>query len=118
LPSVKALQCIKHDGADPYFHYRRDWCFPFREITLEVLKLTLRGIGFIGGSILAHVLSHKDRAAFQISALLRSEDKARKLQEQFGVKAVVGSTADTDKLTGLAAAADIVFDTVSRKCIS
>ena len=75
-------------------------------------------IGYIGGSILADLLLRKDRAAFHITALSRSEDKARKLEEQFGVNAVVGSTADTEKLASLAAAADIVFDTVSRKCCS
>ena len=49
---------------------------------------------------------------------MRDENKARKLEEQFRVKAVVGSTADTDKVASLAAAADVVFDTVSRKLIS
>ena len=43
---------------------------------------------------------------------MRSEDKARQLQDQFGVTAVVGSFADTDKLAELAAEADVVFATM------
>lgn len=43
---------------------------------------------------------------------MRNEEKARQLKDQFGVTAVVGSYADTDKLTELAAAADVVFATV------
>ena len=110
----------KHDGTDKHLHHWRDWCVSFRVTTgnPQAHFFFFSETGYIGGAILSRLLSRKDRATFQITALLRDEHKARKLEEQFGVKAVVGSTADTDKVSSLAAAADIVFDTVSGQFIS
>ncbi|KAI0822502.1 NAD-P-binding protein [Trametes gibbosa] len=65
--------------------------------------------GYIGGSVLERLLKHPDAANFNISALVRSADKAKVLETQFGVKAVVGSHADFDKLEALAKEADVVL---------
>jgi len=47
---------------------------------------------------------------FDITALVRSPEKAKKL-EAFGVHGVVGQTSETEKLQGLVSEADFVFST-------
>ncbi|KAH9856648.1 NAD-P-binding protein [Lenzites betulinus] len=65
--------------------------------------------GYIGGSILQRLLAHPNAKNFEISTLVRNADKAKKLESEFGVKVVVGSLADLDKLTSLAENAHVVF---------
>ncbi|KZT03270.1 NAD(P)-binding protein [Laetiporus sulphureus 93-53] len=64
--------------------------------------------GYISGTVLAHLLRHPDVGTFDITALVRSPEKARKL-EAFGVRSVVGSLDDFDKLEALSEQADVVF---------
>jgi len=64
--------------------------------------------GYIGGSVVAQLLEHPDASSFQITALVRSLEKAAKL-ESIGVKAVVGSFTELDKLEMLSSEADVVF---------
>ncbi len=71
-----------------------------------------RHIGYIGGSVLERLLKHPKAATFEITTLVRSAEKAKILREKFGVDAVVGSHADTDKLTALSEKADVVFSCV------
>lgn len=68
--------------------------------------------GYIGGSFLASLLDHSKLETFQITALLRNEEKARKLKS-IGIKTVIGSNQDYDLLTTLSSEADIVFACVS-----
>ena len=68
--------------------------------------------GYIGGTVLSRLLSHPSRDTFEITALVRSEDKAKKL-ETFGVKTVVGSFTDLPLVERLAENAHVVFSTVS-----
>jgi nucleoside-diphosphate-sugar epimerase len=70
-----------------------------------------RFLGYIGGSVLQRLLNHPKRESFEITALVRSADKA-KLLNTLGVKTVVASLSDLDRLTELAAASDIVIHTV------
>ncbi|KAJ3516694.1 hypothetical protein NLJ89_g966 [Agrocybe chaxingu] len=69
--------------------------------------------GYIGGSLLTRLLRHKNAASFHIAVLVRSEDKAKKLQP-FGVDTIIGSYTDKDLtfLTNASAKADIVFSLV------
>ncbi len=67
--------------------------------------------GYIGGAVLHRLLGFGSSATFNITALVRNEQKARDL-EPFGVHSVVGSLDDTDLLTKLAKDADIVIECV------
>ncbi|KAI0789836.1 hypothetical protein C8Q75DRAFT_762663 [Abortiporus biennis] len=71
--------------------------------------LFLGSTGYLGGSILARLLIHPRVQEFEITALVRSPEKASVLQSKFGVKTVVGSNADLDKLENLSAQSHIVF---------
>lgn len=68
--------------------------------------------GYIGGSVLNRLIQHPEASATEITALVRSEEKATKL-EQFGVKTVLGSLDDASKLEDLVSQTDVVFQTVS-----
>ncbi|KAJ7596376.1 hypothetical protein C8J56DRAFT_1011215 [Mycena floridula] len=65
--------------------------------------------GYIGGSVLSILLEHKNRAQFDITAFVRSEDKAAKLKSATGVNVVVGSHQDLELVEDLASKADVVF---------
>jgi nucleoside-diphosphate-sugar epimerase len=62
--------------------------------------------GYIGGSILAELL--KDER-FKVSALVRSEEKAKLLQE-VGVTPIIGTLDDAEIITKNTAAADLVIE--------
>ncbi|GJE88579.1 nucleoside-diphosphate-sugar epimerase-like protein [Phanerochaete sordida] len=64
--------------------------------------------GYIGGTVLCRLLAHSSANVFDITALIRSEDKA-KGYESFGVKPVVGSWTDLALVERLAEQAHIVF---------
>lgn len=65
--------------------------------------------GYIGGAVLQRLLQD---GTFEITALVRNADKAKKLNE-LGIKTVVGSLDDAEKIVAASAAADIVFNTAS-----
>ncbi|OBZ72502.1 Uncharacterized protein C2A9.02 [Grifola frondosa] len=65
--------------------------------------------GYIGGAVLERLLAHPSVGTFDITALVRSPEKA-KLLETFGVKPVVGSLTELDKLAALAEQAHVVFE--------
>ncbi|KAH9168825.1 hypothetical protein EDB89DRAFT_2202042 [Lactarius sanguifluus] len=58
--------------------------------------------GYIGGSVLQRLLDHPKHDIFEITALVRSVDKAKMLNA-LGVNTAVASLSDLDKLTELAA---------------
>ncbi|TFK56012.1 NAD(P)-binding protein [Heliocybe sulcata] len=64
--------------------------------------------GYIGGTILQRLLSHPKADTFVINALTRDLNKAAQLSS-LGVKTVIGSHSDLDKLEDSAAEADIVI---------
>ncbi|KAI0671416.1 NAD-P-binding protein [Trametes maxima] len=67
--------------------------------TAKVSIFITGATGYIGGSILQRLLQHPN---FEITALIRNTDKAKQLETQFGVKSVVGSLQDLDKLSSAA----------------
>ncbi|KAG6918636.1 hypothetical protein DXG01_012755 [Tephrocybe rancida] len=64
--------------------------------------------GYIGGSVLARLLSHKLSDTFGITILVRDAIKAKEFRA-LGVKAVVGSNADLALIQQLAADVDVAF---------
>jgi len=66
--------------------------------------------GYIGGSVLSRFLKHPNAASFNITTLVRSSEKAKKL-ETFGVFPVVGSHSDVALVEKLSAKADVVIAT-------
>ncbi|TFK78738.1 hypothetical protein K466DRAFT_58712, partial [Polyporus arcularius HHB13444] len=67
--------------------------------------------GYIGGAVLQLILQHAQASTFAITALVRDAAKAQLLESKFGVRTVVGSLQDLDKLTELAENAHIVVHT-------
>lgn len=61
--------------------------------------------------MLSRLLSHPNKDTFEITALVRSEEKAKKL-ESFGVKTVIGSYEDMALVERLAEDAHVVFSCV------
>ncbi|KAJ7581520.1 hypothetical protein C8J56DRAFT_1168984 [Mycena floridula] len=77
---------------------------------MSTTRIFLTGAtGYIGGSVLSLLLEHKNRAQFDITTLVRAEDKAEKLRSATGIKVVVGSHQDLELVEDLASKADVVF---------
>ncbi|KZV69667.1 NAD(P)-binding protein [Peniophora sp. CONT] len=68
----------------------------------------LGATGYIGGAILQRLLDVPD--AWDITALVRNEEKAKKLNT-FGVKTIIGSLDDSNRIQQAAADADIIIHT-------
>ncbi len=68
--------------------------------------------GYIGGAVLERLLKHPSASTFDITALVRNEDKARILESKFPVKVVRGTHQDFDKLEALAENAHVVYHCV------
>ena len=68
-------------------------------------------LGYLGGSVLSRLLAHPSRDTFEITAIVRSAEKAKKLEE-FGVKTVVGSLKDAALVEQLSENAHIIFSIV------
>ncbi|KAI0789841.1 NAD(P)-binding protein [Abortiporus biennis] len=69
--------------------------------------------GYIGGSILARLLAPQYKQDLDISALLRSNNKAGIFQSKFGVHPVIGSLDDEEILAQAASQAHIVINTAN-----
>ncbi|KAI9061105.1 NAD-P-binding protein [Trametes sanguinea] len=76
----------------------------------KVSILLTGATGYIGASILQALLRRPDAKTFEISTLVRDPAKA-KVIEELGVKTVVGSFTDQDKLSALAEDAHVVIHT-------
>ncbi|RXW21741.1 hypothetical protein EST38_g4132 [Candolleomyces aberdarensis] len=75
------------------------------------MKILFTGAtGYIGGSVLAKLLENPRIPTFNITAIVRSEEKAEKLRS-LNVNAVVGSLSDQAFLERLASESDIVIST-------
>ena len=70
----------------------------------------LGATGYIGGSVLQHMLETPGN--WSITALVRNSEKAEKLNV-FGVKTVLGTLDDFDKIQKASADAEIVLHFVS-----
>lgn len=75
--------------------------------------------GYIGGAVYTHLSKYTDFPEYEVTALVRSAEKA-KLLESLGINAVIGAHDDETLMESLAAETDIVIATVSRTsdCIS
>lgn len=69
--------------------------------------------GYIGGAVLSHLLKHQSRGTFDITVLVRSASKAKILESKFGVKTVLGTHQELDKVEGLVEHAHIIFHLVT-----
>lgn len=78
----------------------------------DVFALFHHILGYIGGTVLYRLLQHTSAKTFDITALVRSPEKAKRL-ETFGVKGVVGSLDNSDLVEDLASKAHVIIDTVS-----
>ncbi|KAH9856647.1 NAD-P-binding protein [Lenzites betulinus] len=67
--------------------------------------------GFIGSSVLQRLIDHPQRKNFEITALVRNADKAKILETDYGLKTVVGSLQDLEKLSTLSENAHVVIHT-------
>ena len=67
--------------------------------------------GYIGGSVVSRLLEHPNASNFEITALVRSPEKAAKM-ESLGIKTFVGSLSELDKLEKLSSEADVLISTV------
>ncbi|GBE86901.1 NAD-P-binding protein [Sparassis crispa] len=65
--------------------------------------------GYVGGAVLTRLLAHPSAKTLDITVFLRSAEKAKLLESSFGVRTVVGTIAELDKLEAQAAAAHVVF---------
>lgn len=58
------------------------------------------------------LLDHPKQTTFEITALVRDPVKAKRFEEEFGVKTTVGSLQDLDKLSALVKEAHVVINAV------
>ncbi|KAJ8087883.1 hypothetical protein PM082_006739 [Marasmius tenuissimus] len=66
--------------------------------------------GYIGGSVLSRLLSVPNaHSKYEFRAIVRNADKAKILEEKFGVKAIVGSHSDQGLMEKEASEADVVL---------
>nr|VWO98122.1 Protein RecA (Recombinase A) [Ganoderma boninense] len=65
--------------------------------------------GYIGGAVLASLLNHPSSDTFEITALVRSSEKAKILNDKFGVKVVVGTHSEHDKIEKIVEDSHVVF---------
>lgn len=66
-------------------------------------SLFILGTGFIGGSVLSALI---EKGQYEIAALCRSDDKAKKLEE-LGVRPVRGELSSDDVISREAEQADV-----------
>ncbi|OCH93024.1 NAD(P)-binding protein [Obba rivulosa] len=69
----------------------------------------LGATGYVGGQILTRLLAHPRTSTFEITVLVRSQEKAKLLESKFDVKAVVGHHGELGKLEQFASQAHVVF---------
>jgi glutamyl-tRNA reductase len=63
--------------------------------------------------VLDRLLVHPARHSYNIVSYSRSAERAQKLQDQFGVRTILGSLDDVEKIEEAAATADVVFHTAN-----
>ena len=66
----------------------------------------------MGGSVLIRLFEHPKAESFDITVYMRNAKKAELLEQKFGVKAVVGTNQEHDKVTALVEKAHVVFQLV------
>lgn len=72
--------------------------------------LFIGATGYIGGTVLAHIIQHPKKSDHEITVYLRSAEKAKGF-EKLGFKTILGSLDDVEELEKLVSGFDIVFQT-------
>ncbi|KAF9258825.1 NAD-P-binding protein [Marasmius fiardii PR-910] len=76
----------------------------------KIVVLVTGATGYIGGSVLAALLNLPDASSkFEFRPVVRDTNKAKKLNDLFGVKSIIGSHSDQDLMSKEAAEADVVL---------
>ncbi|EJF64709.1 NAD(P)-binding protein [Dichomitus squalens LYAD-421 SS1] len=78
-------------------------------MSFKIPILYIGATGYIGGSALQAILAHPKANTFEITALVRSEAKAKVLESALGIKTVIGSIQDHAFLTENVEKADVVI---------
>ncbi|KAF9262761.1 NAD-binding protein [Marasmius fiardii PR-910] len=65
--------------------------------------------GYIGGSVFSTLLNLPERSRIEFRLVVRNAEKAKKLNDLFGVKTIIGSHSDQDLMSKEAAEADVVL---------
>ncbi|KAI0668323.1 NAD-P-binding protein [Trametes maxima] len=65
--------------------------------------------GYIGGTLLQRLFEHPGWQDFDITLLVRNVEKAKFLEEKYGLKTVLGSLQELEKLSALAENAHVVI---------
>ncbi|KAJ7671746.1 hypothetical protein B0H17DRAFT_1085063 [Mycena rosella] len=65
--------------------------------------------GYLGGTLISALLDRKDSASFDITALVRSAEKAEKLKNATGINIAMGSHSDLELIETLASKADVIL---------
>ncbi|RDB31114.1 Uncharacterized protein C2A9.02 [Hypsizygus marmoreus] len=66
--------------------------------------------GFVGGTILNSLLARDDRQRFDITILIRGEDRAALIREKLGLKTIVADLSDRAAVLAAAENADVVIN--------
>ncbi|KAF9255206.1 NAD-binding protein [Marasmius fiardii PR-910] len=78
--------------------------------TAKPVVLITGATGYVGGSVLTALLDLPNaNSQFEFRAIVRNVDKARKLNELFGVKPIIGSHSDQDFMSKQVAEVDVVI---------
>ncbi|KAG6841359.1 hypothetical protein C0991_011902 [Blastosporella zonata] len=81
---------------------------------MSQVSLFLIGVsGFIGGNLLLTLLGREDRDRFDITVLIRGEDRAALIREKLGLKTVVADLSDRAVIIAASENADIVINTAN-----
>jgi uncharacterized protein YbjT (DUF2867 family) len=73
--------------------------------------LFLGATGYIGGSVLDRLIAHPDRKFWDIVSYSRNAEKAEVLLNRFGIRSIIGTLDENQKIEDAAAVADIVIHT-------
>lgn len=65
-------------------------------------------LGLIAGEVISRLLEHPKFQTFRITGLVRSPEKAQKL-ESIGISTIIGNYSELEKLEDCASKADVVF---------
>ncbi|KAG6907040.1 hypothetical protein DXG01_010811 [Tephrocybe rancida] len=69
--------------------------------------------GFIGGNLLMSLLEREDKDRFDITVLIRGEDRAKLIREKLGLKTVVADLSDREVIIATAENSDVVINTAN-----
>lgn len=84
---------------------------PTSTSTTALRILFLGATGYIGGSVLDRLIAHPDQKSWDIISYSRNAEKAEVLLSRFGIKSIIGTLDENQKIEDAAAMADIVIHT-------